>query len=312
MNVLFVCSGNVKKFGISPIILNQANSLKDIGINIQIFAIEGKGFLKYLINRNRLKKFIRNNQIDIIHAHYSFSGFLASISTSKLPVVVSLMGSDTKVSFIRKLIIIFFNRFLWSVTIVKSRKMIENIYLKNVEIIPNGVNFDNFKIIDKEHARRQISIDLKKKIVVFIADPSRKEKNFELARKAINLVNLKIDCQLLIVFGENGVDHDKIPIYLNAADALILTSFYEGSPNVIKEAMACNCPIVSTEVGDVRSIIKNTKGCFITSYDPVDISDKLLKAINFGRTNGRENISELKSSVIAKSVLSIYKDLNQV
>jgi hypothetical protein len=113
MNVLFVCSGNVKKFGISPIIINQANSLKNLGINIKFFAIEGKGFLNYFLNRKKLKKIILNNQIDIIHAHYSFSGFLASLSNSNLPIVVSLMGSDTEVGLIRKLIIIFFNRFFF-------------------------------------------------------------------------------------------------------------------------------------------------------------------------------------------------------
>ena len=98
--------------------------------------------------------------------------------------------------------------------------------------------------------------------------------------------------------------------YYNAADVLLLTSLSEGSPNIIKEAMACNCPIVSTDVGDVKENIYNTEGCFISSYDPSDIANKIQKASNYGksRTNGRENITHLNNNIVAKQILNIYNE----
>ena len=89
---------------------------------------------------------------------------------------------------------------------------------------------------------------------------------------------------------------------------MLLTSLWEGSPNVIKEAMACNCPIVSTDVGDVKKIIKNTQGCFITSFDPRDVSIGITKALRFGKkTNGREHIKHLDDKIIAKKIINLYQ-----
>src|SRR4030042_4531165 len=101
--------------------------------------------------------------------------------------------------------------------------------------------------------------------------------------------------------------------YLNAADVLLLTSFHEGSPNVIKEAMACNCPVVSTDVGDVRWVVGNTSGYYISSFDPGELAEKIKLAIVFRekhrQTNGRDRISELglDSETVAKKIIDVYK-----
>ena len=101
--------------------------------------------------------------------------------------------------------------------------------------------------------------------------------------------------ELLVVM---GIASSKLYLYYSAADVLILTSFHEGSPNVIKEAMACNCPIVSTKVGDVEWITSKTEGCYIAERSIRDVADKLERAIYFAnhqnRTNGRERIISLK------------------
>ncbi len=101
-------------------------------------------------------------------------------------------------------------------------------------------------------------------------------------------------------------------IYLNATDVLLLTSKWEGSPNVIKEAMACNCPIVSTNVGDVKWLLDGVEGCFITTNDPRDVADKINKALNFkSKTKGRDKLFRLgfDSEHIAKKIIKVYEEL---
>ena len=122
--------------------------------------------------------------------------------------------------------------------------------------------------------------------------------------KALQKIN---DVELLTPFPIPAKD---VPLYLNLADVLVVTSFEEGSPNVIKEAMACNCPIVSTDVGDVKEVIGNTRGCYITSLDPGDVAEKILLALEFdNRTNGRNNIRYLELNVIAEKIIKVYESV---
>jgi len=304
MKVLFVCSGN-SEFGISPIVKAQGESLKKNRVEIECFLIKGKGIYGYLKNILPLRKYLKNNDFDVIHAHYSLSAYVASLAGAK-PIVVSLMGSDVNSGIIAKLIIKIFNFIFWEKCIVKAESMKKKIGIKNSHVIPNGVDFEKFKEIDKEIAKEKINFNLQKKHIIFVANPDRYEKNFKLAKEAFNLLDDK-SVELNVVC---DVTHEMIPYYYYAADVLLLTSLWEGSPNVIKEAMACNCPIVSTDVGDVKEVIENTEGCYITSFESEDVAEKLKLALKFGkRTNGRENIKHLDSNIIAKKIIKIYEEV---
>jgi len=308
LKVLFVSSGNIKKFGISPIVINQGKSLEKIGVNVSYYGIKGKGVINYLRNRKILKEKIKKSSFDVIHAHYSFSGILVASTLTKLPIIVSLMGSDTLLKFPYSLIIKIMHKYFWTQTIVKSKSMKKNLRLENSIILPNGVDFSRFYPMSKEKSRKHLGFKNNKKYVIFIGDPNRPEKNFYLAKKSVEIVQKDYsNIELFVVFGKDGVKNEEISYYINAADLLLLTSTREGSPNVIKEAMACNCPIVSTNVGDVKSIIKGISGCFITNFDPKNIAEKIKLAMNYGKTNGRENIYFLNDALIAKKLIHIYK-----
>jgi len=309
MKVIFVSSGNNKN-GISPIIKNQGVSLQKEGLDIDYFTINGSGIKGYIQNIPKLREYLKNNQYDIVHAHYWLSAIVASLAGAK-PLVVSLMGDDVKAKRWFRWIITIFHYLSWSKTIVKSKDMYLSLGIyKNVYIVPNGVDLDRFRPISKDIALKETGWDSSKKHILFTSNPNRVEKNFALAKEAFDY----IDDDSLELHYLKDVANDKMPYYYNASDVVILTSFWEGSPNAIKEAMACNIPIVSTRVGDVEELILYTNGCYISNrFDYKEFALIIIRALKFGRrTNGREAIKHLKSEIIAKDIIDIYKDIQCV
>jgi glycosyltransferase involved in cell wall biosynthesis len=181
----------------------------------------------------------------------------------------------------------------------------------HISLIPNGVDINKFKQIDKEEALKHILFDPKKKHIVFISHPERKVKNYSLAESSVRLLkDSSIELHSI-----HGISSDELVYYYNGADLMVLTSFHEGSPNVIKEAMACNCPIVATDVGDIKWVIGKTNGCFIAGFDSNDFSKKIIDALNctssYRQPNGLKRIIELglDSESIAKRIIELYKNI---
>lgn len=304
MKVLFVSSGN-KSGSINPIILNQGISLTKRGVSIEYYSIKGKGIFGYLKNVKALSKKMSDEKYDLIHAHYCLSGILSKISGAK-PLVVSLMGSDVKGPVWLLFLSRFFLFFFWDFCIVKTEDMKSSLKSKKAVVIPNGVDFDKFYPVNREEALEKTGWDKRNINILFTSDPERPEKNYELAFNAVNrLAQNEIKLHVL-----KGVSNNMVVFYLNSASVVLLTSKWEGSPNIIKEAMACNLPIVSTEVGDVKEIIGSTEGCYLTTYDTEDVSVKLTKAIEFKKkTNGRQNIAHLDSELIAMKISGLYSEI---
>jgi glycosyltransferase involved in cell wall biosynthesis len=303
MKVLFVSSGN-KNGKPTSIVYNQGESLKKYNILIDYYTITGKGYWGYVKNIFKLRKFLNVNSFDLVHAHYSFSGFVAALS-KKTPVVVSLMGSDVKSAGLFKLVIKLFNRFFWKVCIVKSKDMKDSLGIENVQVIPNGVDFNKFRPLSKEESLLKTGFEKSKKHILFAADPERIEKNFQLAEKACELIS-DIDFELHHL---KNIPNELMPYYYNASDVILLTSHWEGSPNVIKEALACNRPVVATDVGDIKELINGLDGCYITDFNPENVANKIKSSLNYSfEVLGRQRLIELKldEEIIADKINKIY------
>ena len=324
MRILFITSGNSKKFKIMPFIKVQGQSLAKEGIDVKYFTINGKGIEGYLSSGLRLKKYLKKNKFDIIHAHYTLSGWSALIGitgTCNTPLVLSLMGSDTYGEFIDKNKIKFSSRLNTILTyliqpfvdriISKSKNINKFVYLKNKShIILNEIILNKFYPANNSF-RSELKLDNNKKYILFLGDKTNIRKNYYLAARSVQYIN-DPDVKLIAPY---PITHIEVYKYINSVDVLLLTSFAEGSPNTIKEAMACNCPIVSTKVGDVNYLLNGLDGCYIADFDIRDLAHKIKKAINFSinysGTKGRQRLIKLglDSESVAKKLITIYNQI---
>lgn len=305
MKVLFVSSG--RKGFVSPLIKNQGDSLAKLGIDIDYIIIQS-GFFGYIKGIKQVRSKYLSGKYDIIHAHYLFCGIIAGLA-GKFPLVVSLLGSDAFKSKLWLFFIRIFNKYRWDATIVKTQEMKNVLKLNNLIILPNGVDTEKFKPINRKIARKKLNIDNNKKIAVFISDPNRREKNYCFAVKVIEAYNNKYDkLELLVV---NNIDSNDVPLYINAANLLVLTSDREGSVNVIKEAMSCNLPFVSTNVGDVLINANGVKGCFISDKNISTFVLNIKKALESDLSEGRSRIFELglDADMVAKKIIKLYEQI---
>ncbi|HBS85011.1 MAG: hypothetical protein A2W91_07230 [Bacteroidetes bacterium GWF2_38_335] len=313
MKILFVAGKTV--VGIAPFVESQKQSLLLHGCEVDVFLITNKtkNPLGQLL---KLRKKIISKQYDIVHSHHVHYSYWVLLTFTKTKKVLSFLGSDlngkpnkngktTIKGRFNKLISRLILPFVQGV-IVKSERMKHKIPLpfhKKTIVLPNGVDFDSFFPMDLTACRKKLNLPHEKKIILFTGNPTDINKNFHLLKTTVNKLN-NPEIQICTPFPSPP---ELMPFYINSADVVVLTSFYEGSPNIIKEALACNTKIISTDVGDVKENISNTNYSFIIQ-DKNNFEETLIQTLNLPlKTNGRENIKHLDSKKIGKTLIDFYK-----
>jgi len=290
-----------EKPALGAFVASQVTSLRKLGLHCDVLFIDmGKSKMELLKSIGRVRCALSSGQYDLIHAHFGYNGIPASLQ-KKVPFVISFCGTDLNHSKHRPI-----SRWVAKradASIVKSESL-HKLLNHPAHIIPNGVDLDRFKPASKMDARSQLNLDHNKKYVLFVStDLSRPEKRYELAKEAV----AQAGCELLTM---SKCTPAEAPPYFHAADALILTSTYEGSPNTIKEALACNLPIVSTDVGDVRTHIQNVHNCQICPDTATDLANGLRTVLADGKpSDGRDKIAHLSTDHIAKQILQLYQQI---
>jgi len=310
---------------ISSFVVSQAKSLKDSAWQIFFGIVDDRTSVRGILrNISRLKEEISRVNPRIVHAQYgSVTAAVANWIKGPLPLVVSFCGDDllgTPIPGLTWRLRERGARFagLWAARkaaaiIVKSDNLFQALPTSlrdRVTILPNGVDISWFKPMDRESCRSKLGWSMQSKIVLF--NTSRNEDQF---RKNPLLVRATVDCLTQSVPDVSlrvmsDASSEEVRLMLNAADCLLLTSLHEGSPNIVKEAMACNLPVVSVPCGDVAERLKKTSPGQICPYDPSALAQAVQRVLlTDARSNGRDQIKEqgLTAEDVAARLVQLYR-----
>jgi len=304
----------------------QVEGLRRVGVDVDVHYVDrvGGGRRVYRTLRDSIRRTVTANRPDVLHVMYG--GVMADVVTravSDVPVVVTFYGSDllaarAKTRGLRRLSALYG---VWAshwaarratAVIVQSQVLAnalpERIDPSRITVIPDGVDFRVFYPQARLKCQRRLGWEPTEGHILFPAHRTRPEKQYGLARAAIELLERSgkgVELHELV-----GVGHDEVPTWLNASDLVVLTSTHEGSPNVVKEALACDVAVVSVDVGDVREHINGIDGCFVAERHPSDLAEKMAAVLDRdSRVRTRERVSHLSLERVALRIRGVYESV---
>lgn len=241
------------------------------------------------------------DSFDLVHANYGLTA-PAALAQTRLPVVVSLWGSDLsgRYGWIGR----FSARFADAVIVMSERMRAE--LGTDCAVVPHGVDFDLFRPRLRSEALAEVGWAPSKRHVFFPYPSTREVKNYPLAERAVAVADRRLAESVELHAADSRIPHDAMPAYMNAADVMVLPSKREGSPNTVKEALACNLPVVAMDVGDVAEWVEDVSPSTVCR-SPSAFADALVSVLRSGeRSNGRDQVRWLSTEWTARRILDVY------
>lgn len=305
MRILVVASFNKGAF--APFIVEQTEALKRQGCEVGYFGLHGKGLKGYLQNLPQLKRTIEECKPDAVHAHYGLSGLFANLQR-RVPVVTTYHGSDINDKRVLPFSKMAMRLSAWNIFV--SRKTMEMVHSEQkCTLLPCGIDLSKAQLTSRNEAKQKMGLNPDKRYVLFAGAFDNAVKNAPLAKETV--ASLRDDQVELLEL--KGYSRDEVTSLMCAANALLMTSYNEGSPQVVKEAMASGCPVVSVDVGDVKERVEGVAGCFVAkTREAKELAEGLAEAMAFeGKTKGRERIiaDGLDNDRVADQLLEIYNSV---
>ena len=258
---------------------------------------------------------------DIIHVHYGASQALATVLFAPKPVIISFCGSDLLGNYDAS------GRKTWSGrlsmvlsqmavlgcrnSIGKTAELKEALWFswlrRHCRVIPNGVDLTQFRPLSQAEARASLVWRHDDPVVLFVDRWKDWVKDPDLARAAYERARTAVPtAQWVVVHNEPS---ERMQLFYNAADALLLTSRHEGSNNAVKEALACGLPVVATSCGDIPERLHGVRACFSCERDPEELGHRLAHVLRLReRTNGHEHAQELALDRVAVRIKQCYEE----
>jgi glycosyltransferase involved in cell wall biosynthesis len=305
----------------------QVRGLRQIGVDVHVLFFDRRlrGALAYASVPSLVSAALAGFDADLVHVMYG--GVLADLVTSHVhdrPTVVTFHGSD----LLGGRSFGWLKRWMASYGVVSSRRAARrtrgivvvapalervlppDVNRENVRIIPCGIDLDRFKPMDQLRCRAELNWGADRFHALFNDSGDDPVKRLWLARLAVEHLNRAGVPAALHEL--RGVCNEKVPVWLNASDALLLTSLHEGSPSIVKEALACGLPVVSVDVGDVRERIREVDGCYLATDDAADLADKLRRVHERRcRVPDHSGIRDLSLERVAERLGTFYNELLQ-
>jgi glycosyltransferase involved in cell wall biosynthesis len=294
---------------------SQVMSLKNAGVPLSTFDIGvSHSPLRLLGKWIKLRQEVRRLNPALVHGQFGTIIAFLSVFAGR-PVVVSFCGPDlldgAPISFVRR----EFGHLLSNIAalrasaiICKSEELRQALWWRRdrAVVIPNGVDLCLFTPGKRHDARVALGWDIQCPTVLIVVRDDPENKGLDLAKASVEFVKTRIPhVELQVV---RNVRHDRMPMYFRAADVLLCASKVEGSPNVVKEALACNLPIVSVPVGDVAERLANVSPSAVVPRDPTLIGKALANILlERKRSNGRDHVGHLALDQVAQRVLDVYR-----
>lgn len=294
---------------------SQVSRLRAADVHVHTMFVKSRTSLVELFRtRLDLRRAIASFRPHVVHAHFgTATSFLCAASTS-LPLIITFRGSDLnrdyEIGRLRSAVGIILSQLssLRSAQIIcVSRQLADRLWWRNAVVLTDGIDLNAFQPVDRDRARSELGWTQAERVVLFNGGDRPLAKGLDLVQDAIADAERVVGRIRLVVL-DGTVPPERMPHYYNAADCLALASLREGSPNVIKEAMACNLPVVCTDVGDARERLSEVHPSAVVQRDPHAFGEALAGILKLQeRSNGREHARDFDEIPLSFNIRSLYE-----
>ncbi len=289
-------------------VVDQVEALRNFGIEVELFSFQ-PGKDQYLPATRQIRARLKRESFDLVHAHYGLAGWCALLAGAR-PLVVTFHGTDVRHRVVGPGSRLLARRLALAAGASSAlfgeeagRPGLPLIPGRNA-VLPCGADLSRFEPQARAAARSALGLDPRGRYLFFPADPDRPEKRIDRARQVAERAGVE-----LLTGG--GIDPSRMSTWVNAADAVLVTSDYEGFGLACLESLACDVPVMTTPVGIAPSLLRSLPNTLCAPFDAGSWSEfaKRLLGDPDPRTPGRARAEALSATRMARRVLLAYREV---
>ena len=308
-------------------VAEQVRSLQASGVDVEVLFFNAKrNRLNYALSFPRIIRALASGRHDIVHTHHTYTMLLVAaaraLTRRRVPVVLTNHEGEVTDPQMRTRTWHPTSRLRHSLLVkraaarradflvmVSSRAAAALAVKTPHEVIPCGVDLVKFSPLSRAECRAALGIASDAVVIFFPAGPRAEGKRFQLAETTFGIVRARVPRAILLTAG--NIPHDSMPLYYSAADVVLQCSYFEASPTVVKEALACEVPIVSTDSGDTREVVAGVPNCYVTGDDPEQLAAHILDCVGRRAVGGRDHLRRkgLGLEQTAQRIVRVYETI---